>query len=483
MRWRLPIADEAGLNLSDAELSSIYDSEPGLWGYFVEGMPVHLTKNIRPVRKLVNGSPGLQHSLSFENGDVPSELGDALAEGGFRVVTLDRAPHSVNVRVGGGLWPGIELGDLSQRIESMVEGEQVVPILRASDLDEVKLRGFRAAEHDVAWVFVKSHKYLPAFAMTDFKLQGRTLERLVVSLGDRPGGCSPPMQMNSLYVLISRVTSFGGLRLLEPLDPKGLAKLCGLSWSRDMYAWDNGYDDRGMWDAGRARAAWAAFERVRGSSAGEAAAVPTATRGGSVPDRPAAVKAGACARPLPRVRPSPRPPASPRKRGAKRGGSGSDRSTSVKPASYVAVKARPQCSAPKRRSKRGGSGAGDRRSKVPRGGGAGGTAHVSVMLQAPFAVDAYQRFGAAITSPPDAVVRRLPYGAGGSDVALHGSDFRRFQSGTWLDDELVNAYMYLLGKREASLLGGGATCSSPRTFSQSSSGLMARSIPMASMRW
>ena len=521
VRWRLPIADEAGLNLSDAELSSIYDSEPGLWGYFVEGMPVHLTKNIRPVRKLVNGSPGLQHSLSFENGDVPSELGDALAEGGFRVVTLDRAPHSVNVRVGGGLWHGIELGDLSQRIESMVEGEQVVPILRASDLDEVKLRGFRAAEHDVAWVFVKSHKYLPAFAMTDFKLQGRTLERLVVSLGDRPGGCSPPMQMNSLYVLISRVTSFGGLRLLEPLDPKGLAKLCGLSWSRDMYAWDNGYDDRGMWDAGRARAAWAAFERVRGSSAGEAAAVPTATRGGSVPDRPAAVKAGACARPLPRVRPSPRPPASPRergakrggsgsdrstsvkpasyvgvkprprrppasprKRGAKRGGSGSDRSTSVKPASYVAVKARPQCSAPKRRSKRGGSGAGDRRSKVPRGGGAGGTAHVSVMLQAPFAVDAYQRFGAAITSPPDAVVRRLPYGAGGSDVALHGSDFRRFQSETWLNDELVNAYMYLLGKREASLLGGGrATCSSPRTFSQSSSGLVARSTLMASMRW
>ena len=162
-----------------------------------------------------------------------------------------------------------------------------------------------------------------------------------------------------------------------------------------------------------------------------------------------------------------------------------DRSANVKAASYVEVKARPQSSAREQRPKWGGSGSGGRRSKVLRGGGAGGTAgqHVPVMLQAPFTAGAAERFAAALASPHDAVVRRLPYGAGGSDVALHGSDFRRFQSETWLNDELVNAYMYLLGKREASLLGGGATCSSPRTFSQSSSGLMARSIPMASMRW
>ena len=78
------------------------------------------------------------------------------------------------------------------------------------------------------------------------------------------------------------------------------------------------------------------------------------------------------------------------------------------------------------------------------------------MLQAPFADGAAERFERAIASPRDAVVQRLPYGAGGSDVALHGSDFERFQDGEWLNDELVNAYMYLLGKREASLLGGRA---------------------------
>jgi len=101
---------------------------------------------------------------------------------------------------------------------------------------------------------------------------------------------------------------------------------------------------------------------------------------------------------------------------------------------------------------------GDRRSMVLWGGGGGGTAgqHVPVMLQAPFTAGAAERFAAALASPHDAVVQRLPYGAGGSAVALRGSDFQRFQSDTWLNDELVNAYMYLLGKREASLLGGGA---------------------------
>ena len=95
-----------------------------------------------------------------------------------------------------------------------------------------------------------------------------------------------------------------------------------------------------------------------------------------------------------------------------------DRSANVKAASYVEVKARPQSSAREQRPKRGGSGSGDRRSKVLRGGGAGGTAgqHVPVMLQAPFTAGAAERFAAALASPHDAVVRRLPYGAGGSDL-------------------------------------------------------------------
>ena len=49
----------------------------------------------------------------------------------------------------------------------------------------------------------------------------------------------------------------------------------------------------------------------------------------------------------------------------------------------------------------------------------------------------------------DAPVVTLPCGAGGSDVVLRGCSFQRLADPQWLDDELVNAYMYLLSEREA----------------------------------
>jgi hypothetical protein len=41
----------------------LYNNEPTLHGYFVEGAPVHMTETIKSVRKLVNGTPGLCDSL------------------------------------------------------------------------------------------------------------------------------------------------------------------------------------------------------------------------------------------------------------------------------------------------------------------------------------------------------------------------------------------------------------------------------------
>ena len=122
-----------------------------------------------------------------------------------------------------------------------------------------------------------------------------------------------------------------------------------------------------------------------------------------------------------------------------------DRSANVKAASYVEVKARPQSSAREQRPKRGGSGSGDRRSKVLRGGGAGGTAgaHVPVMLQAPFTAGAAERFAAALASPHDAAVRRLPYGAGritAAESRHSGLGFRMLMALGLLEGELL--YMY-----------------------------------------
>ena len=55
----------------------LYEHEPNLWGYFVEGTPVHLTETIKSVRKLVNGSPALLDSLNVGNDADRRALADA----------------------------------------------------------------------------------------------------------------------------------------------------------------------------------------------------------------------------------------------------------------------------------------------------------------------------------------------------------------------------------------------------------------------
>ena len=55
-------------------LDELYHEERELWCYFVEDAPVNLTDTIMVTRKLINGTPGLADSLSFQNGIVPDAL-------------------------------------------------------------------------------------------------------------------------------------------------------------------------------------------------------------------------------------------------------------------------------------------------------------------------------------------------------------------------------------------------------------------------
>ena len=65
-------------------------------------------------------------------------------------------------------------------------------------------------------VKVREHQYCLAFALTDFKLQGRTLRKLILSLSDRK---KPPwVTICAFYVFISRVRRAASLRLLKRDD-------------------------------------------------------------------------------------------------------------------------------------------------------------------------------------------------------------------------------------------------------------------------
>jgi hypothetical protein len=66
--WRCALVD--GFALEQNVLNELYDPEPNLWSYFVEGAPVLLlSETISSVRMLVNGLQGLLDSLNIINDD------------------------------------------------------------------------------------------------------------------------------------------------------------------------------------------------------------------------------------------------------------------------------------------------------------------------------------------------------------------------------------------------------------------------------
>ena len=141
-------------------------------------------------RKLVNGSPGLADSLTFRNGKVPAALAAAYDLGGYVLVTLDQPPLSVNVRVGS--------------------------------------KG--GAERPTLWHGV----------LTDYKLRGHTIPKLILSIATRPVS-TPCLKLCDFYVLVPRVRSFDGLRLLQR-DKAALEKATEIQHDEYLAAWEHSYD-------------------------------------------------------------------------------------------------------------------------------------------------------------------------------------------------------------------------------------------------
>ena len=122
---------------------------------------------------------------------------------------------------------------------------QVIPLLKSSTHDEADCYSVYAAQQGILRrVTVKRHQYDLAFALTDYKLQGRTLPKLILSVCKRHR--MPWMTLQAFYVLVSRVPCMSGLRLLQ-FDQDGIDSVRKLMPNPFLYAWERGYDDNGMW--------------------------------------------------------------------------------------------------------------------------------------------------------------------------------------------------------------------------------------------
>jgi hypothetical protein len=95
---------------------------------------------------------------------------------------------------------------------------------------------------------VIDHMYDLAFASTDFKLQSKTLDRLILCLAPRK--FPPYFSLSTIQVLASRVKLGCMLRTLGfDAQRDGVSHLTSLQHPAPLGIWNSGYDDDGKWNS------------------------------------------------------------------------------------------------------------------------------------------------------------------------------------------------------------------------------------------
>jgi len=271
-KWRVrvpcPVAFEC---LSPADREDVFKDEPLLYEYFVEGAPATLRENMCSRKGLVNNAPCLLDSLDFGHAP-PREVVAAYERGGFCEVEIE-PPVNVLVRVGsapepargkdrGHFWHGVRLPDLSSKLPTNVVARaddpdaQIIPLQLdgSSHRRDVKLWSRISAQHALpeeisTWPFA----YELAFAVTDYKLQSRSLPRIALNLPKCETQSMTRMKFESFYVLVSRGLKFESLRWNQ-CDIGERDKLLTLRHDKELVAFERAWDENRRYDHARARA-------------------------------------------------------------------------------------------------------------------------------------------------------------------------------------------------------------------------------------
>ncbi|PPQ65631.1 hypothetical protein CVT26_000573 [Gymnopilus dilepis] len=149
-----------------------------------EGMKVMVTENIAFDSKIVNGSEGVVQKIIYE-----------VDEEGRRFATV---AYVLFEGIGFNI-PGL--------------GQDVVPIFPTRV--QVKNTDFYAIGLNVESMIRSQLPLLPAYSYTDFKGQGRTLDKAIVDI-------STAHSLQSVYVMLSRVKSLSGIAILRWFPPSKL---------------------------------------------------------------------------------------------------------------------------------------------------------------------------------------------------------------------------------------------------------------------
>jgi len=302
--WRWELTGDHASSLSENEATLLYRLErQGLCGFYVHGARAYITANINTGRGVVNGCDATMDSLTVKPGDpsIATCLDDAARLAGRSVWEVEiNQPLSINVVpqvsedkkraliASGGTLETLQ-ETLGRRPDQCTccatdrkdqydcpgckaEGAQVLICQHCESTHwmQHKLVIPVKSERSVAYKTTSveaTRRALPpslgvrrlevdlAFALTDFKFQGKTLEYIILSLGNRGG--LPCWSLESFYVLFSRVRKGSNIYVLgvDGSNPKSNDHLRKLRHDVTLDLWHKGYTAAGEWNGDTVRAA------------------------------------------------------------------------------------------------------------------------------------------------------------------------------------------------------------------------------------
>ena len=198
----------------------------GFGDIFVAGAPAMVRRNVCPAAGIANGSRAELHSLVYYDRQVQARVKDILAEAGPGQIVVVQAPDAVLVDM-----TDIPATKWSQDAKKLsTDGSRaLIPLLPTKG----------ATGKDAS-----AYGYNLGFSFTFHKLQGLTMDRVVLDLRAAQDGRSFPSAVFSMvYVGLTRVRSGAHIRVL--INEGGKTRLKKLRDDGVLKAWLARYDKDG----------------------------------------------------------------------------------------------------------------------------------------------------------------------------------------------------------------------------------------------
>ena len=217
--YKRPTSFKGSPDDADSMAASMSTRCCGVKGYYIEGAPCLLKRNVSPSKGYANGTRGNMTSIFYGDGSV-------LPRGGAGELIQIEPPQYICMQV------------------SDDTGITTVPCKRKASKLEYYYKG---AERKY---FCLSCSLNLAFALTIHEVQGQTLDRAVIVLGRNIGRSIGRVTWSLLYVALSRVKKLEHVKFF-PHGRRGSVEcfryLTKLRPSEKLRKWTEGYKS-GFWD-------------------------------------------------------------------------------------------------------------------------------------------------------------------------------------------------------------------------------------------